>query len=170
MYLLGKNNFFDRENYYFSRLSENKVILLPGNGACLVQFAFLEDVSRMFYKIPLMQEKRIDKINVGSSEYVSVKGFVKLCSEVVGINPDIVQVPDGFLGVDESRFYDDLYPFPNETLIVSNQKSLLEYDQNYTSLKQGLSDVYNNWRNSWDGKVEISDREEHLIGELKKGV
>ena len=60
VYILGDNDYFDRENYYFSRLLKNEPILMPGCGQALTQFCFLEDVATALFTIPLNQKKQTE--------------------------------------------------------------------------------------------------------------
>lgn len=166
VYLLGKNNYFDRENYYFSRLLTGKIILVPGNGKALIQFAFLEEAAEAFAKCPKKQETQIEILNIASDEYVSVEDFVKLCGEVAGKKPNIVNLETNKFCLDEERFYDELYPFPNLSIILSNKKIKEEYSIRFKGLRGGLIEIYNDWKKSWNGQVKIYSQEQAILGRL----
>lgn len=167
VYLLGKNNYFDRENYYFSRILTGKKILVPGNGKALIQFAFLEETAEAFAECPKKQNVQVELLNIASDEYISVEGFVKLCGEVAGRKPEIVNLEASKVDLDEERFYDDLYPFPNLSIILSNQKIKEKYSIQFKRLKDGLIEIYNDWKKDWDNQVKIYPQEQAILSRLR---
>ena len=163
VYILGENNYFDRENYYFSRLLKNEPILMPGCGQALIQFCFLEDVATALYAIPLNQKKQTEIVNLGSDEYISVIGFINLCAKISQKTPRIMQLNMAELGLDEERFYDNLYPFPNVSLILDNTIAKKVYHISFTPLNSGLKNIYRNWKHTWNGEVIKSEKEMELL-------
>ncbi len=45
VYILGSNNYVDREKFIYSMIKNNTQIILPGNGQALIQFINAQDVS-----------------------------------------------------------------------------------------------------------------------------
>lgn len=164
-YLLGKNNYFDRENYFFSRILRNKPILLPGNGNAMLQFGFLDDTAEAFSKIPEIQNKQIEIINIAENEMISLRDFILLCGDIVGKKPRMIEINNKF-GIFEDRFYDDLYPFPNVTFIISNKKMVVDYGVKPIALENGLKNIYKYWLKNWDGEVKTYEREEEILKKL----
>lgn len=167
VYLLGKNNYFDRENYYFSRLLTGKKILVPGNGRALIQFTFLDETAEAFANCPKRQKVQVEILNIASDEYISLENFVILCGEVTERKPKIVNLELSKVDLDEERFYDDLYPFPNLSIILSNQKIKEKYSIRFKGLKDGLIEIYNDWKKTWDGQVKIYPREQAIFERLQ---
>lgn len=166
-YLLGKNNYFDRENYYFSRILKDKKILIPGNGNALIQFAFLKETTQIFADYPKLQRQDIEMLNIGSDEYISVKGFVELCEKVAGRKPKILEVDLKKHNLTEERFYDDPYPFPNLSIILDNSKLKKECSICFTSLEEGLRDIYIQWKRNWNGNVQLLSMGKELLEKIE---
>lgn len=167
-YLLGEDNYFDRENYYFSRLKQGSPILVPGNGTALIQFAFLEETAEAFVSVPISQNQQIEILNIGGDQYVTVKGVVELCAKIAGCEANIVQLEPARYDLEEEAFYDDLYPFPNLNFIASNEAIKSRYGTEFEPLEQGLHRLYNAWLKNWDGKVDIYPKETAILKQVKK--
>lgn len=166
VYLLGNNNYFDRENYYFSRIEKGLPILAPGNGNALVQFAFLEETAQAFANIPAAQQVDVEILNIGGNDYVSLNGLIELCARIVDKPVHAVHITT-IPGIDEEAFYDDIYPFPNLNFIVSNQKVCSEYGVTFRPLDEGLYDIYKAWRRNWNGLVHIYPKEAKTLKKLE---
>lgn len=166
VYLLGKNNYFDRENYYFSRIINNNPILIPGNGNALIQFSFLKETAYAFSTVPFVQKEQIEILNVGGNDYISVKNFVYLCSDIVNKKPNIIEVESKETGLIEEHFYDDFYPFPNLIFIVSNKKLSEKYKFVFEPLNEGMEKIYKDWKKKWNGKTKQYPLELKVIKQL----
>ncbi len=165
-YILGKDNYFDRENYYFSRLLKHRPILVPGNGKALQQFCNSEDVAHAFSIVPFSQADQIEILNVGGDEYTSITGFIEQCSQIVGVKPKIIGINCKEFNLDEDHFYDNLYPFPNVSLLLSNSRIKEKYGITFMKLDQDLARTYKHWKKTWDGKVRTSDTEVKILKEI----
>lgn len=168
VYLLGRNNYFDRENYYFSRIINNEPILVPGRGNSLIQFAFLEETADCFKVIPEKQKSQIEVLNIAGDDYVSAKDFILLCGDIIGKTPNIIELDAKRYKLDEEHFYDDFYPFPNLTFIASNQKIRSKYGLQFKSLLTGMNDIYSFWIKSWTGITKKYPMELEMLKKLHK--
>lgn len=168
VYLLGINNYFDRENYYFSRITNNDPILIPGRGNALIQFAFLEETAHALKVVPEQQKDQIEILNISGNEYISVKDFILLCADIVNKKPRLVWLITESFGLKEEHFYDDFYPFPNLTFIASNQKISTKYGIKFQSLPDGLGSIFFYWKKSWNGKTRKYPLELEILGKLHK--
>ncbi len=163
VYLLGNNNYFDRENYLFSRILKDQTILLPGDGKALIQFGFLDETVEAFYKIPKLQKQSIEYVNIAGSQYLSLRDFILLCGQIANKQPRITNIENKKYGILEEEFYDDLYPFPNVTFIVSNKKMVGAYQIQTEELVAGLTKIYKQWKKEWNGEVLRYPIEEKLL-------
>jgi len=168
VYLLGKNNYFDRENYYFSRIINRDSILIPGRGNALIQFVFLEETAKAFKIVPEKQTNQIEVLNIAGDHYISVKDFVLLCADIIGEKPNLIEIDSKRYKLKEDHFYDDFYPFPNLTFIVSNEKITQKYGIKFKPLYAGLHDIYLNWKKTWKGKTKIYPLEKEMIEKIAK--
>lgn len=166
-YLLGKNNYFDRENYFFSRLLKDQPILIPGSGDSMQQFCFLEDTAKAFIKIPFTQKIQVEIVNIAGKDLISLRDFINICGEIVGKKPHLIKIFNGEFGIEEESFYDELYPFPNVTFITSAQKMTEVYKINPTPLLTGLKEIYKYWIKNWDGKVKFYRQEQKILHKIK---
>ncbi len=166
-YLLGKDNYFDRENYFFSRIINEDPILLPGSADAVIQLVFLEDTVEAFFKIPKLQKKQIEIVNIGGNDLISIKNFILLCGRIVGKKPKLVSIKSGEYGIFEEEFYDDFYPFPNVTFIVSNKIMVDEYAVIPTRLQSGLKAIYKKWIKKWDGKTHLYKLEKEILTKMR---
>jgi dTDP-glucose 4,6-dehydratase len=167
VYLLGKNNYFDRENFYFSRILNNDPILVPGKGNALIQFAFLEETAKAFKLIPQRQTQNIEILNVAGNEYISLKEFILLCAQIAKKAPILIELDTKRYKLNEEHFYDDFYPFPNLTFIVSNQKLSSRYGFRFASLPKGLKSIYKSWRKKWNGKTNKYPMELDILSKFQ---
>jgi len=151
VYLLGNGNYFDRENFYFSRILNKDPILIPGNGEALIQFAFLEEVAFSFYSVPQKQKEQIEILNVAGNDCITIKDLVNLCSKIVHKRANIIELDTKLFGLNEEHFYDDFYPFPNLTFIASNRKIVDKYNIKFKQLEIGLKQIFINWKKKWNG-------------------
>ena len=138
VYILGKNNYIDREKFIYSKIKNNFPVILPGNGKAKVQFVFAEDVAN---SIVLLAEKKIQgNFNCCGNEIVTLREFVEMMAKVIGINLEIKFNPD----VDGEKFDEKEFPFANENFYCTNDK-LKKLGINFTHLFEGLKENYENY-------------------------
>lgn len=167
VYLLGKNNYFDRESYYFSRIINRDPILVPGKGNAFIQFAFLEETAHAFAVVPKQQTDQVEVLNISGDDYISVKDFILLCSDIVKKDPILIELDTKSFGLEEEHFYDNFYPFPNLTFIASNHKISTKYGIKFISLTDGMSGIYSFWKKLWDGETKKYTLERKILKNLQ---
>lgn len=130
-YILGANNYVDRENFIYSHIFSDKELVIPGNGQALCQFVFAQDVAAI---IVLIIEKQLTgAFNCSGDEIITLKGLVELMSGLVGKEPVIRYNASA----DGENHNEDEFPFANENMISSNKK-LKNLGFKFTSLSKGL--------------------------------
>ena len=138
VYILGKNNYMNREKFIYSKIKNNEEIILPGNGQALIQFVFAEDVAN---SIVLLAEKRIaGDFNCCSDEVITLKGLVEEMGKIVGIKPIIKFNHNN----DGDKFDENEFPFANENFFCTNEK-LKNLGIKFTILSDGLEEDYKNY-------------------------
>ncbi len=136
VYILGPDNYVDRENFIYQKIKKGEEIILPGNGQALVQFAFAYDVADVIVK---MVENSIEEnINVAGDELVTLKGLVEALGSIIGITPIIKYNPEA----DGKNQIDEEFPFANENMVGSNKK-MKELGITPTKLMDGLREDFN---------------------------
>jgi nucleoside-diphosphate-sugar epimerase len=137
-YILGANNYCDRENFIYRKLNSGDALVLPGNAHGLAQYVFVEDVAA---SIALLAEKQTPgAFNCVGDELVSANGLVRMMAETSGTTAIVTHNPttDG-MNHDEAE-----YPFSNENLICTNQK-LKDLGISFTPLTEGLKRDFNSY-------------------------
>lgn len=168
VYLLGEDNYFDRENYYFSRIEHDVPILVPGNGNALVQFAFLAETARAFVDVPPKQDDNVEILNIGGNDYISLNNLVGMCASITGKDADIVNFDPALYELEEEAFYDDIYPFPNLNFIVSNDRIKSVYNTDFVPLGAGLREIYSQGKAAWrSNEVNVYPKEQQLLNKIR---
>ncbi len=124
-YVLGPGNFADRESFVFSRLESGRPILLPGDGSTIKQFVYVDDVAEAL----VIALERPDVVagqayNCAYARGITNRGWVDLCAAVAGIEPDIVPIDAGALGVasEAADLADLVFPYPEEHYLLDGGK------------------------------------------------
>jgi len=135
VYILGKGNNVDRENFIYSSIKNQKPLIIPGNGEAKVQFVFAEDVVD---SIVLLAEKKLEgTFNCCNDDIITLKNLVEEMGKIVGINPIIRFNPK----TDGEKQDLQEFPFANETFYCTNDK-LKKLGIKFTSLLKGLKKDY----------------------------
>lgn len=114
-YVLGPKNYCDRENFIYKKLIAGEVIKIPGNGTCLNQFVFADEVANCLY---LLGKNKIKGVyNCGGDEYISLLNLVKEMAKISKTEPKI----EFDMTHDGSNLDESLFPFSNENFLIDNQ-------------------------------------------------
>jgi dTDP-glucose 4,6-dehydratase len=126
-YLVGNPDFMNRLQFISSRLIENKVIYIPGYGNSSYQILSSSEVARAINHLVFKSntESGFNPFNIGASETINSKGLVKLLAKYLGIkefNMQSIFVEDVGLSNENFSFTDLVFPFPDQTIILDDQK------------------------------------------------
>lgn len=135
VYILGPNNYCDREHFIYSRIKTGSEILIPGNGNAEVQFVFAKDVAESIALI--IEKKAVGAFNCACSESITLNGLVEEMGRIVGKPPRIKLRPEK----DGANFSESEFPFANETFLCANEK-LKTLGIKFTPLIAGLEEDY----------------------------
>ena len=138
VYILGPKNHNDRENFIYSHLIYKYPILIPGKGQSIIQFVFVEEVSKSI--ILLAEGKHAGIFNCGGNQTVTLTGLVEQMAAVVGVRP-IIRYNEK---ADGENYIRTEFPFPNENFFVSNEK-IKSLGVAFISLLKGLKRDYNDY-------------------------
>lgn len=137
-YILGPDNYIDRENFIYSRIDSGEKIVIPGNGQALIQFVFAKDVVDI---ILMLIEKRLEgAFNCVGDEMITGVSLTEYMATLVGKKPDISFNPQA----DGENHIEDEFPFANENLICTNQK-LKDLGFTFTPLLEGIKNDYESY-------------------------
>jgi len=124
-FVLGPENYEDRESFVFSRLHAKQPILLTNGGNALYSFVYAGDVAQALLAL-IDADARVDgqAFNIILPEATTARGFVEACAAVAGQSADMRTVPLAELGYAMQDF--DLrnlsFPFPHFHFYASADK------------------------------------------------
>lgn len=141
-YVLGPKNYCDRENFIYKKLVDGETIKIPGNGSCLTQFVFANEVANCLY---LLGKNKISGVyNCGGDEYISLIDLVREMAKISGTEAKI----EIDMEHDGSNLDEALFPFSNENFIIDNQlikKTLnISFESLLPRLKKDWREYYQN--------------------------
>jgi nucleoside-diphosphate-sugar epimerase len=141
------NHVLSREFAHFARLEQRRKILLPAHGLSMVPLVYVDDVAQGFLRC-LNNPKAS---NIASGDLVNLRGWVHVLADVVGVEPDIVSVPQDLeayvewspaIPVPENAFP---YGWQDSAIhAIDKAKRLLGYAP--TPLAQGIRETYEWYR------------------------
>lgn len=118
--ILGPANYVAREEFVFNRLLDGGEILVPGDGRAVVQFVSIDQVGDAVARAVDTPPAGWLPVNIGNPSFTSLTGFVELCADIVGVEPDIRTTPASSRPFDP---YDAVFPFPNENYVLETTAS-----------------------------------------------
>lgn len=130
-----------REGFLFDCAVQDRAFYLPGDGDMKLQFFNVRDLCR-FIEILIDKHPEDHIFNVGNSDIVSVKEWVRLCYKAAGKNPEFIRVDKDIPQREYFCFYNYEY-----VLDVSRQNKLMPET---VSLEQGLKEEFEWYKNNPD--------------------
>lgn len=123
-FVLGPENYADRESFVFSRLLRDQPILLPGGGRSVNQYVHAADVAAALVALLSCKASGLAAYNVGLPSAISNRGFVELCAAIAGVEPRLVPIDAVALGVasPEIDLSDIVFPFPDAHYMLDCSK------------------------------------------------
>jgi nucleoside-diphosphate-sugar epimerase len=90
------NNIFDMETPMFLRLLQGRPILVPHGGLVVGSFGHVSDLCAAMILLSEHPSSVGEVFNI-TGDSVDVNRYIKVLSDVVGVEPDVVAVPDALL-------------------------------------------------------------------------
>ncbi len=137
-YILGANNYIDREHFLYKKIYTGEQISVPGDGQALCQFVFVQDVAELL--VTIAERQLPGAVNCAGDQYITLNGLVEQMAKLVDKKPVITYNPNSV----GASFDDSEFPFANMTLITSNQKAK-DLGICFTPLLQGLHDDFTSY-------------------------
>jgi nucleoside-diphosphate-sugar epimerase len=148
-FVMGPDNYEDRESFVFSRLLSKQPIFLANGGKSIHSYIYAGDVASAIVRIlSLSRTKGSEEFNLAIPQATTSRGFVDLASKVCGIEPTVISYQPEDFQIDTINF--DLknvaFPFPENNAYLSSEKILhrLGFAPAY-DLKSMLSEYYEWW-------------------------
>lgn len=128
----------NREPSYFYRLEHGRPLLLPSRGIPLAHLVHVEDVAQIFAQCLGNPRAYGQAYNAVGPDYASLRGWFVAMAEAVGVEPQIVNVPDDLTPLMRS------FPFQTRRCVVySYEKAVrdLDYQPKYDT-RSGMAHSY----------------------------
>lgn len=157
-FVLGPENYEDRESFVFSRLHARQPILLTNGGNALYSFVYAGDVAQALLAL-MGADARVDRqaFNIVHPVATTARGFVEACAAVAGLPADMRTVPLAELGYAMQDF--DLrnlsFPFPHFHFYASADK--LRRITGFEA-RTSLPDVLQRYHRWWLGQGALEPR------------
>ena len=90
------NNIFDMEMPMFLRLLQHRPILVPHGGLVVGSYGHVDDLCDALVAMATQPVARGHVFNV-TGESLDVNRYIRVLADVVGVEPDVCQVPDSML-------------------------------------------------------------------------
>lgn len=170
-YVMGIDNYEDREAFVLSRILNDRPVILPNNGQAVQSFIYAGDVAA-----GLLALTRAGSLvnghafNIAMPEGVTNLGFVNICAEIVGKKANIHYINPNHPDLQRESFNlkDMLFPFPDYTGYLDSRKI-----QNYTgfvprySLKDAIEEFYRDMVKKGNTAPKSYDLENLALASLK---
>jgi nucleoside-diphosphate-sugar epimerase len=120
-YVLGPENYADREEFVLNRLLDGAEILIPGDGLGVQQFVSARQVGQaMVASLEAFAGGGWRAFNIAATGFVSLQGFVEICAAICGSPPKWQLLGGASTGTPEDSFNpaDAVFPFPNVNYVL----------------------------------------------------
>jgi 2'-hydroxyisoflavone reductase len=120
-YVLGPENYADREEFVLNRLLDRAEILIPGDGQAVQQFVSTRQVGQaLVAALEAFADGGWRAFNIGSPDFVSLQGFVTICAQLCGVSPNGRFLGGSPTGTSGESFNpgDAVFPFPNVNYVL----------------------------------------------------
>ncbi|MDO8561016.1 MAG: NAD-dependent epimerase/dehydratase family protein [bacterium] len=139
VYILGPKNYQNRERFIYTRIQNNRPLILPGDGQAKIQFVFAEEVAEA---IAAIAEKRaVGAFNCAGDETITLIDLVKMMGKISGKDPVLRFNPPAA----GKNFDKEEFPFANENMICDNSKIKalgLKFQPLFSGLKEDYESYY----------------------------
>lgn len=167
-----RNNIYDMETPMFLRLIQGRPILLPHSGLVTASYGHVDDLCDLMMAMIGVEAAVGEVFNV-TAEAVTTRRYVDVLASIVGVAPDIVDVPGARLGDLPPGIHGHLFGARHHAVLsIDKARQVLGFaprfdirlghedtyrwfrDQGWHELDRPLSDPV--WRASWDFEAEAA--------------
>lgn len=138
-YLYGQMNNVYREAFVFDCALAGRKFYLPKEGNMKLQFFHVQDLCR-FIDIILEQKPARHIFNVGNKDAISIREWVECCYQVIGKQPEFVNV----CGDIEQRNYFSFYDYEYQLDVSEQYKLMRDIKPMFEGLKESFEWYKNN--------------------------
>jgi nucleoside-diphosphate-sugar epimerase len=173
-FVYGPENPFYRESFFWDRLRDNRMIVLPGDGRRLMQFVYVKDLVVSCLRILEESSTVGHAFNIADAHAVTQLQAVEAIAKTAGKRPKLVSLPRemvqraGGAVTGAKLYFGELYDLPPITMIIQKAQRMLKFRP--TDFQTGLKETYRWWlRHGSDRKPDYGF-EDQLIALFRPGV
>lgn len=167
-----RNNIYDMETPMFLRLLQRRPILLPHSGLVTASYGHVDDLCGVLVAMVGVEIAFGEVFNVTNGA-VTTRHYVDVLASIVGVEPDVVDVPDRVPADLPTGIYGHLFSDRHHAVLsIDKARRLLGFaprhdfragheqtyawfrDQRWPELDRALVDPV--WRASWDFEAEAA--------------
>ena len=173
-FVLGPENYEDRESFIFSRLLANRPILLESEGKSLLSFIYAADVATAIKEI-ISAEGSVngEAFNIVMPQATTSLGFINLAAEISGRRAEVLfyDPKDFDLSIDKFDLRNVSFPFPQTNLYFGSEKisQAIGFVPAH-SLSDTLNLYFTWWVSQGDLKPKQYPLESEILAKLQGGV
>ncbi len=167
-----RNNIYDMETPMFVRLVQRRPILLPHSGLVTASYGHVDDLCALMVAMVGVDASMGEVFNV-TAEAVTTRRYVAELASIVGVEPDVVDVPDAALADLPAGIFGHLFGWRHHAVLsIDKARHLLGFDPRW-DFRNGHEDTYRwfrdqgwheldgpladpVWRASWDFDAEAA--------------
>lgn len=169
-FVLGPGNYADREAFVISRIESGQPILLPGGGTAINQYVYVDDAaSAIISALTHPDGSSGHAYNCAFPRGMTNRGFVELCSAVLGTEANIVPIDENALGfpTDTIDLTNVAFPFPNRhyMLAVDRLAADLGFEARVTTRRM-IEEFVAHWPEVEDHTPKRYEREDAAVRAL----
>ncbi|MDP6828459.1 MAG: NAD-dependent epimerase/dehydratase family protein [Pseudomonadales bacterium] len=148
------NNIFDMETPMFLRLEQGRPILIPHEGLVTCSYGHVDDLCVAMLACAGNEKARGEIFNI-TAEGVTVNEYVKVLAEIVGVTPNIVNVPESVIPTLAQPAYGHLFGTAHHAVLsIGKAERLLGAKPSY-DFRSGHEHTYAWYREQgWTGRAE----------------
>jgi nucleoside-diphosphate-sugar epimerase len=145
-YVYGPENPFYREQFFWDRLRDGRRIIVPGDGARLMHFVYVDDLVEACLLAAAKDDAVGEAFNVGHREPITQLALVEALAAVAGVDPRPVLVPREAIEaaggeiMGERLYFGTVFDLPAIAEDVSKAERLLGLSP--TDFVTGLEETY----------------------------
>ncbi len=155
------NHIKEREFSYFARVTRKRKVIVPGDGLTFIHPIHVDDLASAFVSVSGKQETFGEAYTICSPDAVTINGYVRVISEIVGFDSEIVNI--------DANIYKSLnlkvFPYEWEAgQVYSIEKAImdLKWKPKYC-MREGLEMTYRWWLDHGSSSDEWDFSEEDKI-------
>lgn len=144
VYVYGPhNNLKEREHTFFTRITHDRKIIVPGDGQRLLHFIHVDDLAAAFAAVPSHKQAAGQIYTIAANEMITVNGYIQTLSEIMKKEVEVVHVdPKSYEELEA-----DVFPFGwGISSVYSNEKARRDLDWSpHYNIRDGLAMTYQWW-------------------------